>query len=157
MDRSYLMDCLCYDCESGIFTWKIKKSGSKGINNAAGGSNGRYMRIVVNGKKFYAHRLAWLFHYGDYQSGIIDHINGNKTDNRICNLRDVSYSTNGLNRHNQANNKSGSIGVSFSNTRNRWVARIVRNRIVTHIGYFTKKEDAISAYESKKIEILSAY
>lgn len=153
MDRLELMDILNYDESSGIFTWKVRKCGRNAIHKIAGSSNGKYIRIVINYKKFYAHRLAWFFHYGDYPSGIIDHINGDKTDNRICNLRNASYSENGMNRFNQTNNTSGTIGVSFSNTRNRWLARIVKNYKPIHLGYFKDKDLAISAYTSAKKQL----
>lgn len=150
MDRVELMNTLHYCPDSGVFTWKIKRRGTNGIHKVAGSSNGKYIRIIVNRKKFYAHRLAWLFQTGEYPKGIIDHINGDKTDNRIENLRDVSHSNNGANRFNQANNTSGNIGVSFCNTKKRWIAKIVKDYKHIHIGYFKEKTDAISAYGNAK-------
>ncbi|MDA6380520.1 HNH endonuclease signature motif containing protein [Escherichia coli] len=69
--------------------------------------------IMINGKAYPAHRLAWLIVYGTMPDGFIDHINRVRTDNRISNLRLVTHSENMQNRKIQKNNKSGYRGVSW--------------------------------------------
>ena len=90
---------LCYDKDTGIFTWKVRKQGRKlGVPLGAKNSNG-YLLIVVCRKHYAAHRLAWMHFHGEIPDGMqIDHINGVRDDNRIDNLRVVTPSQNNLNR-----------------------------------------------------------
>ena len=89
---------LDYNQETGVFQWKKKRRGIRtGVN--LGTDNGfGYLRITVLGKQFYAHRLAWLYCHKVWPKGEIDHINGNKQDNRIENLRDVTQQSNAQNK-----------------------------------------------------------
>lgn len=146
---------LSYDCNTGLLTWIKGRRGSKGTGKVAGSSNGKYIRVIIDGEKFYAHRLAWALHYGEWPKSIIDHIDGNKTNNKIANLRQCSYSQNGFNRHNQTNNTSGMVGASFDKKRNKWLAKIMFNYKHIHIGYFSTKEEAHDAYMKKKMLLLS--
>jgi hypothetical protein len=90
--------------------------------------------------------------YGKWPEGEIDHINGNKADNRICNLRDVDRSTNQQNaKKAQSNNKSaGLLGVSLHKSRNKFRAQITYDKKRHHIGYFDTAELAYAAYLSEK-------
>ena len=83
-----------------------------------------YRRIKVNNKDYPAHHLVWFFHYGYFPEHQIDHINRNKADNRIENLREVSQICNTRNCGNYCHNISGVKGVSFSKTKKLWVATI---------------------------------
>lgn len=84
-----------------------------------------YKQGTILKKKYLAHRVAWALHYGFWPSGEIDHINGNKVDNRIDNLRDVNHRENGLNQKLKSNNKSGVNGVLWDKSIGKWSARIM--------------------------------
>jgi len=104
-----------------------------------------YTRARVRGVLYRGHVLAWILHYGEPPVAIIDHINGDKSDNRISNLRLSDSSSNGRNRQGlNTNNTSGVQGVSYSNTRGKWVARIRNNsgKIVSR--RFSRASEAIT-------------
>ncbi len=96
-----LRELLHYDPETGVFT-RLTKTGSRWLAGQIAtptmDSNG-YAQLFVAGKKRAAHRLAWLYVYGTYPLGQVDHINGIQTDNRIANLRDTTPSENCQNKH----------------------------------------------------------
>ncbi|OJW82859.1 MAG: hypothetical protein BGO66_02960 [Alicycliphilus sp. 69-12] len=90
---------LSYDPTTGNLTWKESPRYGIPAGAVAGSKNARgYLQVMVAGQKHYAHRLAWLLHYGAWPARVIDHINRDKTDNRIDNLRDVSQAVNLQNR-----------------------------------------------------------
>lgn len=104
-----------------------------------------YLRVHVLGKKYSVHRIVWLVVRGEFPNGDIDHINGVKTDNRICNLREVSKMENQRNKALGKNNRSGFIGVSFSKRDNMWNAQIVIRKKAIHIGTFKTPDEANTA------------
>lgn len=93
LTQSELKSKLTYNISSGIFTW-IKRN-----QNIAGTLNGsNYLVIRVSGKSYYAHRLVWLYITGRFPINLIDHINGDRSDNKLNNLREATYQENALNR-----------------------------------------------------------
>jgi hypothetical protein len=119
----------------------------------AGGKNTHgYWQIGFKNKTYLAHRLAWILHYGDWPSGNIDHINGNKLDNRIVNLRVATQAENLKNRALAKKNTSGCHGVEWHKVAKKWTARITHNGTREYLGIFSKKEFAINARkEAEKI------
>ena len=75
------------------------------------------------GVRLMAHRVAWAIYYGVWPTGMIDHINGDGLDNRICNLRDVTHKENARNSRRKATNKSGCSGVMRDKHKKKWVAQ----------------------------------
>lgn len=145
--REQLCEALDYDPESGVFRWKTGRQRPGAIT----GTLGRRGYIVVDFRrlKFYAHRLAWLFVYGRWPDGLIDHINGDKTDNRIGNLREASAEVNMQNiRRAYRNSKSGLLGASFRN--GRWHAKIRVDGVDRLLGKFATAEEAHAAYVTAK-------
>lgn len=144
---SRILELLSYNSETGRFTW-IKKPcrrircGDVAMNKSPTG----YVRIGIDGKRYLAHRLAWLYVYGEWPSGDIDHINGDTSDNRIANLRDCTRSQNLLNQGKHKNNKSGNKGVFYDSRRNKWVAKSQINRRQAYLGSFESKAAASLAY-----------
>jgi len=142
---------LDYDPDTGIFMWKQKRKGIKtgiplGCDNGFG-----YLRITVTGKSEYAHRLAWIYSYGYWPTETIDHINGNKSDNRIANLRMATYAENSQNKRTaQSNNKSNILGVSWHKKANKWQVHICTDRIRKYLGLFDDKYEAEQTYINAK-------
>lgn len=146
-----------YDPESGILTWVDGRRRTK-IGKIAGSlrSDG-YYDIRFNYKLIRAHRLIWMYMYG-YFPDQIDHINGIRGDNRLCNLRE---SNNHLNHHNvkrkkrleSSEFKSRFLGVSWSYRRKKWIAQIKLNRKGYHLGAFDIEEDAAQAYKDAKLRL----
>lgn len=143
MDYRELSEELIYDPAAGRFTWK-KEPGTI--------SNG-YRYIRVNQKMLLAHRIAWLMSTGEDPEGlVIDHINGDRLDNRIDNLRLATYSQNSANAKRHSRNTSGLKGASrvLKNGRwgGRWQSSITYQGRQMHLGSFGTKEEAHAAYLS---------
>jgi hypothetical protein len=154
----FLQEILNYNRETGVFVWKHrydvpKQWNTKFAGNIAGhiSLNG-YVFISVNDKKYLAHRLAWVFAYGEWPSLEIDHIDGNPENNRIKNLRLATRLENGRNRKIQNSNKSGITGVCWDKENKRWKAYIWYNGKNKNLGLFFNIEDAI--IERRKYESL---
>lgn len=144
-----LRERLKYDPDTGVFLWTGR--GCKRLNHCLIGRpagsltpNG-YIGIELGHGRFAAHRLAWKYVHGADPTGEIDHINGDRTDNRIANLRDTSRAENARNMCLPSHNKSGVIGVCFKQDRGKWMASIKINRRIHYLGNFHDKADAIAA------------
>ena len=142
---------LKYDQETGVLTWN--KSGSRIRKGApAGCFHGGYIRLELNGKSMYAHRIAWFLHYGEWADKDIDHINGNKSDNRISNLRLADHAKNCQNRRKaRSDSRTGVIGVGKRGK--RFAASICTNGKDKFLGYFDDIESAAKAYLTAKREL----
>ena len=149
-----LRGLLDYEPDTGIFRWRVSRGGVE-AGAAAGHINNRgYIRIMVNNSPFKAHRLAWLHFHGVWPQDQIDHINGDKRDNRIRNLRDVSASINTQNQTRpRKGNTSGFRGVSWYKRVKRWHAQIKVNGQKQHLGYFSSPEAAHAAYLAAKLRL----
>ena len=143
-------EALEYVSDTGRFYWKIH-TGPSVVGKEAGYVNKRgYRMIHVYGVDYRAGRLAWFLHYGSLPSGVIDHINGNRDDNRIENLRDVSIAVNSGNRVEHRNGHT--LGTSFKE-RQGWCATIKRNKKRIHLGFYPTKEEAGEAYRQAVIRL----
>ncbi len=112
-----------------------------------------YLSCRFNGREILLHRLAWLLHYGEPPANEIDHINGDRTDNRIANLRLVDRATNNQNRRKaHANNKLGVLGVSQVAT-GVYTARIRVNKRLILLGRFLSIDHASAAYLRAKRQL----
>lgn len=129
-----------YSAGTGIMVWS--KSGKRAFNSAD--ANG-YRKGQVMRKTLLAHRVAWAIYYGEWPEGEIDHINGDRADNRISNLRDVTKSENNKNAKRSRRNTTGHIGVYWESLRNKWRADITSGKKTVCLGRFDKKDDAIAA------------
>lgn len=145
LSHERVRELLDYDPETGVF---VRKSTGRttGSFNRAG-----YVNIVIDKKWIYAHRLAWFYLHGDCPE-FVDHINGNKSDNRICNLRPATKSQNGANSV-VVRAKSGHRGVFYQSNTKKWRVKIA-NR---NLGYFSSKEEASEAYKTAAIEMYGQY
>lgn len=139
---------LRYDENSGVFIWiKVKKNSPIKVGAIAGGypKSGAYSNIQIDGKKYLTHRLAWFYVYGKFPDGELDHINGNKQDNRIINIREATRSQNMANTRTRKDSFSGIKGVRALG--NRWIANIFINRKPKYLGAFDTKEEAAKAFQ----------
>ena len=144
-----------YDPVTGKFHWSRNMNGRIRAHMLAGGVDkvSGYWRVRYNGKNYQAHRLAWLICHDKEPEGVIDHVDGNKLNNAIVNLRDVSRSVNLQNqKKSKADNRIGLLGVSELKN-GKFVARITLNRKTIIIGYFITPEEAHTAYLMAKREL----
>lgn len=123
-----------------VVSWKKWNTRFAGKEVGYVGPRG-YRAVYFKGKIVKAHRLIWLHVYGRWPLGDIDHINGDRSDNRIDNLRDVSRKDNARNRARNCNNSSGVTGVHL-NQYGKWAAYITAGHRVKHLGEFTTLEEA---------------
>lgn len=154
LDSTLLRQILNYDPDTGIFTWKKKISKKVVIGTEAGCLRNDYVTINIMGKRYQAHRLALIYIHGHCDSYDVDHINGNKSDNRISNLRFATRSENKQNiLKKQPNNKSGYTGVDWHKSSNAWRATITIMRKQKHLGIFKTPEEAHEAYIQAKKQL----
>lgn len=155
MRVEYLKSILDYNSYTGTFVWKVYKSSRAVIGSIAGTFNpDGYLIIKIDGKNYRSHHLAWLYTHGIWPSDILDHINGERADNRIINLREATIQLNAQNQRNPViTNKCGLIGVRFRKDAGKFTAQIKLNGKTKHIGYFTDKNDAHAAYILAKREL----
>jgi len=146
LTQARLKEVLHYCQETGVFTWL--STGKTAGNISPKG----YQRIGINKRTYLAHRLAWLYVHGDFPCAI-DHINRNKLDNRMCNLRQATQAENMLNISMNRRNTSGSTGVSWSKVANKWHAYISLNKRRLYLGLYEKLEDAKAAYLKAKADL----
>ncbi len=162
--QSLLLELLSYNPETGELIWKKRASAMfnetrQTRDHNAAIWNGRYAgktatSIAVTGYretsifavKVSAHRLIWMMVHGEWPQNI-DHINGDRTDNRIANLRNVSTEENNRNLSRRVTNKSGCTGVYWVSSHGKWRASI-GTRI---IGMFLSKEAAIAARKAAEV------
>jgi len=148
-----LREVLAYDPSTGIFTWypQIRKGGWKEERKAGTRKSTGHLVIRVDDVLYHAHRLAWLWVYGEWPKGDIDHINGDRQDNRISNLRDVTRRENSQNleRHRQLG--SHVLGASYYG--GGWYARKRINGELVYLGKYKTQEEAHAAYMAKEVPV----
>lgn len=133
------------DWDGKNFYWKTDRGGMRSGEIAGVFSHRGYRKISIDGKKYYEHRLVWLWHKGSMPNFVIDHLDGNTKNNAIENLQDIEQSKNIQKQKIRSTNKSGYKGVCWDKARNRWIASITVNLKQTIIGRFATIEEAISA------------
>jgi hypothetical protein len=146
LNLARLKDVLSYDPDTGSFTWRITKG--RAATGARAGSadhiNG-YRILSVFGRAYPEHRLAWLYVHGTLPSGDLDHINGDRADNRIANLRQATRSQTNMNAK-ARRSRSGLKGACWNAQAQRWAGRIKLDGKQKHLGSFATAQEAHAAY-----------
>lgn len=150
-----LREWIDYDPETGAMRWR-KKPAHGGVKQGdkAGRVNEKgYVRICLLGHFYVAHRLVWLHATGRWPEHQIDHINGQKTDNRLANLRDVSASMNCQNRRAPAKaGKKEPLGVCWNKKERKFQASIYVDGRLRHLGLHETADAAHAVYVAAKRE-----
>lgn len=152
-----LREVLCYDTQTGLFTWlhtskRVRAGDVAGSIHALG-----YVIITIDGWRYRAHRLAWLYAHGRWPDGDLDHRNTVRSDNRIENLRPANNSQNCANASLSKRNSSGFKGVWFDKQRDCWQAGIRKDRRLRFLGRFHSLEAAHAAYSKAAKELFGEY
>lgn len=142
-----IKEILHYDPLTGIFS-RINNLHKKCGSVMPSG----YIVIKIYRKNYLAHRLAWLYVYGEFPKMAIDHINGIRCDNKIGNLRLATSSENNRNAGLRKDNTSGAKGVSWKSREKRWVVQIAFDGKTREIGYFKEKQEAIDVHAKASAE-----
>lgn len=141
-----LREWLSYNPETGKLTW-IRSVGNGKRGEEAGSDHQGYRKILLQGRPYLAHRLVWLYVHGEWPPDQIDHINMDRSDNRLANLRLASGADNCRNKKKRSDNKSGAKGVCWDKQSKRWVAQIRYNGVTHRLGYFDTVEEGAAAYK----------
>lgn len=146
-----LKELLAYNPETGIFTWRVNRTGTAKASSIAGRvSNRGYLQIKIDGKLYSAHRLAWLYTHGEFPPDQLDHINRIRADNRISNLRIATGAENSQNYSKRNDNSSGVIGVDWHKQSGKWQARIRLNNCRMSLGLYDTIEEAAAVRAAAK-------
>jgi hypothetical protein len=143
-----LKQMLRYEPDTGLLFWT--DAANKSVRGKRAGTFNRGYVLVMYKSKFYkAHRIAWLLTHGSWPKKMIDHIDGNPSNNKLNNLRDVNNHINQCNRYKaRVDSKSGLMGASPY--RNKWRSQIKRNGVIKYLGVFNTAQEAHEAYKKEK-------
>ena len=151
LTQERIKNLLHYDPVTGAFVWRIDRTGTAKAGMIAGYINNQgYQMLRLDGRDYSALRVAWLYCHGNWPLGEIDHINRDRSDNRLDNLRDVSRSVNQSNK--SCWGKSGHPGV-FMRESGKFRAFIGSGGKRRNLGTFTTFEAAVTAYRAAHISI----
>lgn len=145
LTQEYLKSIIHYDAESGVFTWRVYK-GPASTRTIGTKTKGGYTAISIDYKKYYAHRLAWLYMTGEWPENEIDHIDTDKANNKWINLRSATHKQNQANIKRRKDNTTGIKGVYYGKHVAKWIANISHNGKNINLGCYETKEDAAKAY-----------
>ena len=149
-----LRELLSYDSATGIFRRLVSTSSNAKAGDVAGSlSNKGYLLIYVDGSRYLAHRLAWLYVHGAWPDDQLDHWNGIRSDNWIENLRKATNDQNQQNRVASRGSTSGHLGVCWHSSNKRWMAQIMIGKKTKYLGYFSSVEEASAAYAAAKAKL----
>jgi len=165
LTHTRLLEVLDYSKFLGLFWWLPQPDArpqwnGKFANKVAGSQSRGYSYIRIDGKKYLAHRLAWLYVTGGWppEGMQIDHINGDGLNNRWQNLR---LATKSQNQHNHTRldrrNKSGVTGVSWDKRHGQWQAQIAIDHKKIHLGYFDEFGDAVAARRAAEVKYFGRF
>ena len=154
---------LDYNPYTGLFRWRYRHNMSNAWNGKhtgqpAGSNGSECVKILINHRMYKAHRLAWVWMTGEWPTGLVDHIDGNPTNNIWGNLREATHIQNTANaarlwRH----NTSGFRGVHWNTKRQVWTARIFHKGTVSYLGRFATPSEAHEAYVKAATAIHGEY
>jgi hypothetical protein len=147
LTQERLKELLHYDAESGVFTRLVASRGKRTkVGDIAGCfTQEGYCLIMLDGRSYKAHRLAWLYVYGEWPKGNIDH--RLTMSNAILNLRDATQSVNVQNiRHAKKNSKSGLLGAFWKPEKGKFLAQLCHQRKAVYLGYYDTAQGAHEAY-----------
>ena len=154
----YVREVFLYNPDTGELTWKRPTGPRVREGDRAGHANtGGHLQIKLHGRNLLVHRLIWLYVYGVWPVNQVDHINRNRTDNRIVNLREATKQQNSMNMGKFCTNTSGHNGVHPHKGSGKWQAQITFNYKVIYLGLFESIEEAVAARKAGELRYWGAH
>lgn len=148
LTQERLKELLSYDLESGEFRWRVERRGAAKGNIAGRLTASGYNHISIDSSSYYAHRLAWLYVHSVWPTRDIDHIDADKANNRLKNLREVTRTQNLFNTGLWSHNTSGYKGVHYRKSSGKYMAYAQLEGKTKHLGSYTTAELASEAYQA---------
>ena len=148
-----LLELVTYDSDTGIFYFNSTRGGNHKGDVAGSLHSLGYIFLMLDRVTYTAHRLAWFYCFEEWPEKFIDHIDRNKSNNKLDNLREASREENGLNTSIRKDNKTGYKGVSFNKSRNTYIARMTVKGIKMYLGAFKTAKEAAEVIENKSREL----
>lgn len=150
----FLRAVFTYDPDTGLLRWRVSPPKGQRRGEVAGRkfSTG-YIRVHVWSRTLPVHRVAWAMYFGRWPRSEIDHINHDRADNRIANLREASSAQNSANLRLNPRNQTGVRGVYWNARRQKYCADIAANRKRYRLGYFDTLEAAKAAYDEASLRL----
>jgi hypothetical protein len=155
LTQTRLRELLDYDPLTGMFRYRT--SLRRGWSGKVAGKAGGYRLIVIDGEKFRAARLAWLYMTGNWPDEDVDHIDRNRSNDAWNNLRSATRSQNMANTYRYSSNTSGYRGVTWDNFTGKWRAQVFRNYRNFYCGLHDTPEEAAQARDAKAAELHGEY
>lgn len=142
-----LRDVFSYDEATGALCWRVSLRGRGAIAGREAGTvrPDGYRSVMIDQKRYPVHRIIWKMVTGSDPEVMIDHIDGDRLNNRISNLREADFSENAHNSALPTTNTSGHRCVFFYKRTGKWRAQVSARGVAQHVGYFATKEQAIAA------------
>lgn len=152
MRHDRIVELIRYDAASGVVSWNVAR-GCRAAGAIAGFRlDHGYLGIRIDGLQLLLHRAIFFWVTGRLPE-FVDHINGDRSDNRWANLREVTRSENGMNMALPSGNTSGVIGVFWNLGKGKWTAKIKVRQKETHLGHFETKDEAIAVRKNAEREL----
>lgn len=145
LTQGRVRELFVYDREAGKLYWRPRKGVAAGREAGTLSRRDGYKRVGIDFRDYLVHRVIWLYETGTLPD-VLDHINMDKTDNRIENLREATKSTNGFNRVRSKRNNSGYKGVCYDKRNGNYLAKICVNYKQINLGRFSNAKDAHEVY-----------
>jgi hypothetical protein len=137
--------------ETGKLYWKMRRGGPAVKGGEVGALVESYLKVKLKGKSYPVHRIMWLLAHGEHPDRFVDHVNGDRLDNRLCNLRLVTKAENAKNRRTTKNSVSGLNGVVWANDRQKWRSFIRWDNKLEHLGTYGDFFEAVCARKSAEV------
>lgn len=155
--QTLLHTLLRYNKKTGVLTWRTSPARCVPAGKEAGTIHPQgYRMLFIKGRGYGAHRLIWLLVHGALPQ-VVDHKNGKRDDNRLCNLRSVTGPENlQAFRKTRKDSTTGYLGVTYRKDCNKYQAKLQRNGVTQHLGTFNTPEKAHAAYKSAKNKMKGA-
>jgi hypothetical protein len=140
--QGYVKELFLY--KDGNLFWRVRRGPVRFGSMAGTRRSDGYLNVMVDGKFYRAHRLIFLYHFGYLPENEVDHIDRDRLNNKIENLREASKSCNARNSTQRSQTASGVKGVSWNKSAQKWQAQIMVNGTAKHLGYYSDFTEAVA-------------
>jgi hypothetical protein len=142
MTQDYVKELFHY--KDGNLFWRVRRKGVRVGNVAGSHDSDGYLQVRVDGKRYLAHRLVFLYHHGYMPEHEVDHIDRSRSNNRIENLREVSRSCNARNSTQRSQTSSGVKGLTWNKRDKKWFVQIAVHGTVKYLGIYSDFTEAVA-------------